>query len=295
MAKRDMREYITGYIFLLPVFVLVGLFVLYPVLRTILLSFYEWPGFGKQKFVGLDNYVRLFAEDRYFWATMRHTVFFAGFTTAGTVSLGFLMALLVDLRFPMWKVYRFVFFLPVTFSAVAVGLIMARIVGPSGLFNSMAVQLGLDAFQADWLGRELALTTICLIIIWQFSGFTMIFFLAGLKNIPVELYDAALVDGASTFRRIVSITVPLLKHVFAVVLLVQLIFSFKAFAIFWIMTEGGPAGATEVLGTFVYRSGFGRGLLGYASSGAVVIIVIAVACSLVYATVLGYGPQNRRG
>ncbi len=290
--RRNLQEYFSGYFYLLPILIIVGTFILYPAVKSLILSFVEWPGYGEMKFVGLKNYVEMFTDDRYFWAAFRHTFYFAFLATAGTVIFGFIMALLVDLKFPLWKAYRFVFFLPVTFSAVAVALIMTRIVGPNGLINNTVKMLGLHFLEANWLGQKLALTTISIIVIWQFSGFTMIFFLAGLKNIPEELYDAATVDGATIMRRIVSITIPLLKNVFAVVLLVQLLFSFKAFAIFWIMTEGGPAGATEVLGTFIYKNAFSKTLMGYASAASVVVILIAVAFSLLYASILGYGKQK---
>lgn len=292
--RRGLPEHISGYLYLLPVILLVGVFVLYPAIQSVILSFVEWPGYGDYEFVGFDNYIRMFAEDRYFWAAMQQTLYFALVATGGTVIIGFVMALLVDIEFPMWKAFRFVFFLPVTFSAVAVGLIMSRVFGPNGLVNAALEAVNLSVLKINWLGREMALTTISLILVWQYSGFTMIFFLAGLKNIPTELYDAATVDGASLLRRVFSITIPLLKNVFAVVLLVQLIFSFKAFALFWIMTQGGPAGATEVLGTFIYRGAFARGLIGYSSASAVVVILISMAFSVVYATILGYGPQAKK-
>lgn len=288
MKKRNIIEYCTGYLYLLPILIMVGTFILFPSIRSITLSFFKWPGYGEMEFVGLQNYIKMFTADRYFYGAFIHTFLFTFIATAGTVIIGFLMALFIDLKFPLWKTYRFVFFLPVTFSAVAVALLMTRIVGPNGLISNVLSVVGLESLEVSWLGKELALITISFIIVWQFSGFTMIFFLAGLKNISVELYDAAIVDGASTIRRIISITIPLLKNVFAVVILVQLIFSFKAFAIFWVMTQGGPAGATEVLGTYIYRNAFNRGLMGYSSVAAVVVIVVAITFSLIYASVLGY-------
>jgi raffinose/stachyose/melibiose transport system permease protein len=160
---------------------------------------------------------------------------------------------------------------------------------PYGLLNTILGVLGLEQLQLVWLGnRNTAMLAIVFMTVWQFSGFPMIFFLAGMQNIDPELYESAEIDGASTMRRIFSITIPLLKHVFSIIFMLQLIFSFKVFDIVWITTQGGPAGATEVLGTHLYQDAFRKNAFGYASVISVIMFSVATILSIIYIRVSGY-------
>ena len=154
--------------------------------------------------------------------------------------------------------------------------------------------LHLVSLQRIWLADAGgAIAIVIMVSIWQYSSFPMLFFLAGMQNIDEELYEAAIIDGASTARRIFSITIPLLKNVFSILMILQLIFAFKVFDIIYVMTGGGPAGQTEVLGTLLYRSAFKLRDLGSASVIAVIMLVLALVFSIIYIKISGYGKTIR--
>ena len=241
------------------------------------------------KFSGLSNFVEMFTEDRYFYTALKNTFVFATVATAGTVSIGFLLAVAIDLRVHLWKLYTVVFFLPYALSIAAVSMLWLKIFEPYGLINNVLMRLDLGRFAAPWFENpNTGLAIMLLVSIWQYSSFPMIFFLAGMQSIDQGIYESSKIDGASTVRQIVSITIPLLRNVFSILVVMQLIFSFRVFEIVWIMTAGGPSGGTEVLGTLLYRYSFRFLKFGYASVLAMIAISVAVILSLVYRKVSGY-------
>ena len=287
--KKDILEYLTGYAFVLPVLIFILFFIAYPIIESLALSFFKWKGIGDWNFVGIKNYIKMFTEDRFFYTSIKNSILFSIGTTFGTILIGFILAVLIDLKIHFWKLYRFIFFLPISLSVAVVALLWSRIFDPYGLVNSLLGVLHLEELQRIWLGdTRLAMGVIIFVTVWQYSGFPMIFFLAGMQNIDEQLYEAAKIDGASTIRRIVSITLPALKNVFSVIIMIQLIFSFKVFDIVWIMTMGGPAGATDVLGTRLYSEAFRSGQFGYASVIAVIMFSIALIFSIIYVRISGY-------
>ena len=241
------------------------------------------------KFSGLSNFVEVFTEDRYFHTALRNTFVFSAVATVGTVTIGFLLAAAIDSRVLLWKLYTIVFFLPYALSIAAVSMLWLKIFEPSGLLNHVLIHLGLERFAVPWFDNpNTGLGIMLLVSIWQYSSFPMIFFLAGMQSIDQEIYESAKLDGASTVRQIVSITIPLLKNVFSILVVMQLIFSFRVFEIVWIMTAGGPSGGTEVLGTLLYRYSFRFLKFGYASVLSLIALTVAVALSFVYRRVSGY-------
>lgn len=293
--KSDYREYVAFYAFMLPAIAFIALFILYPMIQSLVLPFFRWKGYGQMTFIGLRNYETMFTRDEYFWTALRNSLWFALSGTVGTVCIGFVLAALIDFRIRFWAAYRMLFFLTVSISVVVTGLLWVKILDPFGLLNALLEGLGLEHLKRVWLGdAATAMPAIILTAIWQYSGFTMIFFLAGMQAIDGELYESALIDGASRVRTVFSITIPLLKHVFTVVVMLQLIFSFKVFDQVWVMTQGGPAGATEVLGTHLYKDAFRLVRFGYGSVIASIMFVIALVFSLVYVRISGYtGPMAR--
>ena len=253
------------------------------------MPFFRWDGITEMKFSGLSNFVEMFTEDRYFYTALRNTFVFSAVATVGTVTIGFLLAAAIDSRVLLWKLYTIVFFLPYALSIAAVSMLWLKIFEPSGLLNHVLTHLGLDRFAVPWFDNpNTGLGIMLLVSIWQYSSFPMIFFLAGMQSIDQEIYESAKLDGASTVRQIVSITIPLLKNVFSILVVMQLIFSFRVFEIVWIMTAGGPSGGTEVLGTLLYRYSFRFLKFGYASVLSLIAVTVAVALSFVYRRVSGY-------
>jgi ABC-type sugar transport system permease subunit len=289
IGRRDYREYVTFYVFMLPALVFIALFILYPMIQSLVLPFFRWKGYGELTFIGLRNYENMFTRDEFFWTALKNSLLFALFGTVGTVCIGFILAVLIDFKIRFWATYRLLFFVTVSISVVVTGLLWVKILDPFGLLNALLGAVGLEHLQRVWLGDVgTAMPAIIITAVWQYSGFTMIFFLAGMQAIDGELYESALIDGASRIRTVFSITIPLLRHVFAVVVMLQLIFSFKVFDQVWVMTQGGPAGATEVLGTHLYKDAFRLIRFGYASVIASIMFVIALLLSLIYIKVSGY-------
>lgn len=287
-SRRLVESYV-GWALVLPALLFIAVFLLYPVIRSLIMPFFRWDGITDMKFSGLSNFVEMFTEDRYFYTALRNTFVFSAVATVGTVTIGFLLAAAIDSRVLLWKLYTIVFFLPYALSIAAVSMLWLKIFEPSGLLNHVLNHLGLDRFAVPWFDNpNTGLGIMLLVSIWQYSSFPMIFFLAGMQSIDQEIYESAKLDGASTVRQIVSITIPLLKNVFSILVVMQLIFSFRVFEIVWIMTAGGPSGGTEVLGTLLYRYSFRFLKFGYASVLSLIAVTVAVALSFVYRRVSGY-------
>ena len=289
IAKRDYGEYATFYVFMLPAVLFIALFILYPMIQSLILPFFRWKGYGELTFVGLKNYQTMFGKDEFFWTALTNSLLFSVLATVGTVSIGFVLAVLIDFKIRFWAAYRFLFFLTVSISVVVTGLLWVKVLDPFGLLNALLGALGLEHLQRVWLGDvRTAMPAIIATAVWQYSGFTMIFLLAGMQSIDAELYESATIDGASRLRTVFSITIPLLRHVFSVIVMLQLIFSFKVFDQVWVMTQGGPSGATEVLGTHLYKDAFRLVRFGYGSVIASIMFFVAVVFSLIYIRVSGY-------
>ncbi len=289
ISKKNLSEYITGYSFILPGIIFVLTFIAFPIIASLLLSFFKWPGYGDFNFIGFKNYIKTFTADRFFYDALKNSIIFSISTTLGTVVIGFILAVIIDLKVKFWKIYRFIYFLPFVIAVVPLAFFWTRVFDPNGLANYVLGALHLEALQRTWLGETgVAMFIVILVTVWQYSGFPMIFFLAGMQNIDEEIYEAAKIDGASTFRSILVITIPLLRYVFSIIIMLQLIFSFKVFDIIWVMTRGGPAHSTEVLGTMLYQEAFGQMKFGYASVVSVVMFLVSLILAFIYVRVSGY-------
>lgn len=277
-----LRRARVAYLFVAPAYLLMLAFMAYPLVESLLLSFYEWNGIGPRVFVGLDNF-RFLVEDTIFLRALKNNLIFSALTTAGTVVLGFLLAVAVERRVLGWSVFKIVYFLPVMMSGTVVGLLWGRLYDPTyGPINSLLHSLGWEN-PPVWLGDpNVALYAIILVTIWQYAGFPMVMFLAGMESIPPEIHDAATLDGVNAWQRMTQIILPLVKHVVSVMVLLQLIFSFKVFDIIWAMTSGGPGDATTVLGIHLYRESFTYTHFGYGAVIAVVMFAIIFAMFTVY-------------
>ncbi|UCB46400.1 MAG: sugar ABC transporter permease [Spirochaetota bacterium] len=287
--RQKIRKRITAILFVLPALLFLVMFVAYPVFQSIALSLFKWDGAGSWEFNGLENYRKMFTTDRYFWTALKNTILFTVLMTCGEMFLGFIYSVLVDLGVRGWKIFRFIFFLPVTLSQVAISLLFVKIFQEDGLVNAMLGFLNLEGLQHIWLG-EIKYAMWCLIITswWIYGGWHMVFFLAGMQSINPEIYEQAKIDGASTLRRVFVITVPLLKNVWFVLIALSFILGFKMFTLVYIMTTEGPSFATVVLGTRIYRYAFWVHKYGYASTWAVVMVVASLIFAILYVKFTGY-------
>lgn len=241
------------------------LFTVGPILASLGLTLFEWDLLTPPRFVGLQNFVDL-SRDREFWAALRHTlVFIAGYVPSVTV-LALLVALALNTKLRGLLTLRTAFFLPVVSSWVAVALLWSWLFNPRfGLLNYLLGLLGITG--PNWLfDPAWAMPAIVLTSVWKDLGFVMVLFLAGLQAIPLDYYEAAALDGASPFQQLWRITIPLLAPTTFFVTVISLINSFQVFDQVWIMTGGGPAGATSVLVEQVVKHAFSYGRMGYAAA-----------------------------
>src|SRR5258708_8998633 len=260
----QIRRHYVAYLFLAPAFILMIVFLAYPLLESLILSLYQWNGLGAKTWVGLENFRQLLTQDNVFFLSLKNNVLFSIFTTLGTVVIGFLLALAIERRVHGWRIFKITYFLPVMMSSTVVGLLWGRLLDPTfGPINSLLKFFGWSQ-PPNWLGDpNLALVPIILVSIWQYAGFPMIIFLAAIENIPTEIHDAATLDGVTWWQRTVNIILPLVMNVLAVIVMLQLIFSFKGFDIVCAMTTACPPIASSVLGVYLYRIAFEYTKFGY--------------------------------
>ncbi len=288
-------ENLVGWLMLAPGLILVTIFMIYPSFQSIALSFFKWNGFTAWRFNGVENYIEMFTRDRFFYQSFINTVIFQLGATFGTVFVGFVLAAIIDLKVKLWRSYRIIFFLPYVLAQFAVATLWGTIFSPTGLANEILARIGLESLQVAWFGIPwVAKVVMIFVAIWQYSSFPMIFFLAGMQNIDEEIYEAAEIDGATKLQRITRITIPLLKNVGSIIIILQLILSFKVFTYVFIMTEGKPANQTHVLGTLLFRYAFEFQQFGYSSVLSILMIIMALIFGYVYLKTSGYSEIIRK-
>lgn len=264
----------------------VGLFLGFaalPVLIVIATSFSSWTGFdiADATWLGGGNYSDL-VGDEIFWRAFRNTIVFAAATTLLLNVAGFLLALLVNTKVRGSGFLKAVVFLPVLMSPVIVGLMWSNLLGGAGGgVNAALMNLGITETPIFFLGDPTwALWAIILATVWQFAGYDMLLYYAGLQAVPKSLIEAATLDGAR-FRQVQRFVVlPALLPVISVVVLLNVIGGLRIFDVVYVMTRGGPNRATEVLATYMYEQGFGLNRMGTASALAVIIVALAVVAAI---------------
>lgn len=258
--------------FLVPAAIPYAFIVLIPSVQGVVYSFTDWNGlFPDWNWVGLDNYFMLFNDDQAVRA-VRNTLLLALIVTVFENVIGLALALAINAKLKSRNLLRVVFFMPVVILSVVVAFVWQFIFTPSGPINEVLRGIGLESLAQNWLGDpKLALGSISVIMIWQFSGYAMVIYLAGLQSVPAEQLEAASLDGAGPVARFWYVVRPLLAPALTVNVLLALIRGLMSFDQIWVTTQGGPARSTETLSTLVYRNAFQFGELGYSAALAVVL------------------------
>ncbi len=275
------RNTLVGLSFILPNFIGFLIFVLIPVIFSLVLSFMKWDGFTQMTFVGFRNFVTIF-KDKYFlqaiWRTVVYSVFVVGITTF--VSLG--LAVLLNKKIIMKGIFRSSIYFPYVASVVAVGAVWQMMfMKDFGPINSFLRIIGIQD-PPGWLAStQWALPAVVIVTIWRYMGYYMIVYLAALQDIPVELREASSIDGANGFQHFWRITLPMLAPSTFFVVLMLTINSFKTFDLIYVLTEGGPGQATTIISQYIYTKGFINEKYGIASAAAMVLLVIITAITLV--------------
>jgi len=282
MTKARRREATWGYTLTLPWVLGFVIFTAGPMLASIYFSVTEYSGLLPPLYIGGGNYIEAFAQDRLFWPSLRRTAYYSFVMVPVSLAASLLVAVLLNQPLKLKEIFRTLFFLPSLTPAVAAALLWAWIFQPQvGPINYALSRIGIKG--PGWFqSPRWAIPGLMIISLWtSIGGSRMIIFLAGLQEIPQELYDAASIDGAGRWRKFRNITLPLISPTMFFNLITGIIGSFGVFAMAFITTEGGPARATWFYMLHLYYNAFRYFRMGYASSLAWIFFIIVMALTLV--------------
>jgi len=284
-SARLLQDRMTIILFLLPALVFFSIFLVYPVFKSVYYSLFSWKGFGPAvDFIGLDNFKRILT-DRIFLKAVKNGLLVVVLSLTIQLPLSLALALMVGSNLRGRAFFRTIFFMPYVLSEVITGIMWLILFNPDskrGFINAMLTLIpGLKA--QPWLGdTRTVLLAIFVVLTWKYFGFHMLLYMAGLQNIPLEIEEAALIDGVSKRQMITYIKIPLIGSTIRTSVYLSVLGSLQVFALVWIMTKGGPVNASEVMSTYMYRFSFVRFELGYGSAVAIVMLLISLVFSLVY-------------
>jgi len=269
-----------GYLFFLPFGALFVIFKIYPFIKSMKMGFYKWDIFGTPKFIGFENFTRMFRTER-FWTSLWHTLYFTILTVPPLVILGFLIALLLNSKIKFRGFFRAAFYVPYILSISVVCLTWKLMLNSNfGILNKIIGFFGFEGL--NWLNDpKTAMIAIALTTIWWTIGFNIIVYLSAIQQIPSSYYEAATLDGANAWKRLFHITIPLLKSTHVLVIVLQVIYSLQIFGQVYIMTAGGPGGKTRTIVQYIYENGFKYFKMGYAQAVATIFFLLMIGISII--------------
>ena len=284
-SPRRTRDYVTVALFLLPAVILFVLFLIYPIFRSVYYSLFNWNGLGPAtKFIGLNNFKQILT-DQVFMKAIENCLIIVVFSLATQLPLALLLAIMVGRDLPGRVFFRSVFFMPYVISEVITAIIWISMFSPdpeNGFINALLILIpGVHA--QNFLGNiNQVMLCVFLVLTWKYFGLHMLLYMAGLQNIPREIEEAAMIDGANRWQSIRHVTVPLLGSTIRTTTLLSVLGSLTQFNLVWIMTRGGPVNSSEMMATYMYRYAFLRTQLGYGSAVALVMLVFCLIFSVAY-------------
>ena len=289
-VKRLLKQNFSTYLMVLPCVVLLIVFVIYPLCWVLRYVFFTYDGLRPEKYIGFGNFVRLFTRDHDYWKSVYNTFVYAAGKLIITVPLSFLLAVLLNSGIRMKNLFRAIIFMPTIISTAVMSLVFYFMFNSyNGIVNQVLLRTSIISSPINWFGMDLAMVTAIIVAIWGAVGNYMIYFLAGLQTIPEEMYEVAKIDGANRMQILFFIVIPLMGPVMQMVLMLSIIVALKGFQSIMVLTGGGPAGATDVMYLYVYRSFFpsqGEVLFapqyGYGSAVAVVTAAITGFITMLY-------------
>lgn len=275
--RRRWLRTLPNYLYLVPAFALVGGVIYYSVGYTFWLSLLEWDGISPVvRFVGLDNYTQA-VQDPVVWKTLRHSLVFSVVILV-QMALGLVAAVLLHSRIRGRTVYKVIIFLPTILATAVMAPVFRQIFAAEGQLNAVLGAVGLDGLQQSWLGNpDLALYTLMIINVWQWTGLSFILYYAGLTQIDSEIYEAARLDGAGNVRVLTHIIVPMMRGTHATLLILGVMGVLKTFDLVFLITSGGPANSTEFLSTYIYETTITRFHAGYGAALSVILLGLSLA------------------
>lgn len=279
ISRDRLEEMLTGYLFVLPDVLGLLVFVIGPMFFALYISLNHWSGFTTPQFVGLQNYVQM-AQDGRFWDSLRRTVIFTVGLVPTVYVFSLALALLLNRNPRASTFFRTMYFMPVAMSLVVAAIVWRFMFEPTyGFLNYILSWFGIDGLQ--WLGsRDTAMISVLIVTVWKSAGYFMIILLAGIQDIPIDYIEAASIDGAngwSIFRRII---LPLLRPTSLFVIVVLIINSLQAFDQIYVLTRGGPAYATDTLLMYVYEEAFRFWDFGYSAAMSFVLFILILLITI---------------
>jgi ABC-type sugar transport system permease subunit len=277
------RESRSGYFFTLPALLVVFSLIIYPLGYAIFISTQRTNLISEWEFVGARYYLQLLTDPE-FLNSLRISLVFAFFVVVGNFVVGLLLAVILNQKIKFATFFKIILMLPWLLPEVVVALIWKWLFNPTyGLINYILNSIGIIDSDVSWFDSSAsALAGVIFVAVWKGYPIVMIMMLAGMKNIPQERYEAAAVDGASRLQQFRHITLPGLRPIFLVTLILETAWWFKHFTIIWLMTSGGPAGATKVVSIDIYQQAFANFNFGLAAAESVIILSILLAASYIY-------------
>ena len=271
-------------IFLFPAIALIIIYMVYPIIDTFLTSQYQWNGISSDKVaIGLENW-RTLVQDEKFWSSFAHNVIVMIFSILLQIPIGMLLATFLDAGGRKLNIFKIIWFLPYLMSSVAIAFLFTYILATNGgLFSTIATMLSGKRTTVDLLGKSpQALYAVIGVMAWQFTPFYMVYFIAGYSNIPTSLYEAAVIDGANRRQYLFKVAIPMLGPIFKTACTMSMIGSLKYFDMIWNMTQGGPAGGTELMATYMYKLSFQQWKMGYGSAVAAGMFILITVIALLF-------------
>lgn len=281
---KAIKDNVLAWCFLLPFGILYSVYTIWPVIQGVYVSFHKWNLMGKQSFVGLANYQKMFI-DKQFWTTLGNTTMFSVILVPIIVVLSLVLALLANRRTRMKRGLRIIYYLPSVLSVAVISQVIKNMFNPDlGFINQFLQTVGiigpLDRIQ--WMTDGiLPWITIIIATTWWTIGFPMLLYIAALQDISEDIYEAAEIDGASGARTLFSITLPMIKNTIYMVLMLQVIANFKIFGQVQLMTNGGPGMYTKTLIQYIWESAFRKNDMGYGAAMSYVLFIILVVLTLI--------------
>ena len=279
---RKKRVRIVATVFLIPTFLLIAVYFIYPIIDTFIISTYKWNGISSDRtFIGLQNWNTLI-HDKNFWSAFGRNVIIMVFSIVLQIPIGLFLATFLEAGGKRYGAFKVLWFLPYLMSSVAIAFLFTYALATNGgIFSSLASLITGKRVTVDLLGRSPhALFTVIGVMAWQFTPFYMVYFIAGYSNIDSTIYEAAVIDGATRWQYTKYIAIPLLGPIFKTACTMSLIGSLKYFGLIWNMTQGGPVNSTELMATYMYKLSFQQFNMGYGSCVAagmfILITVIAI-------------------
>ena len=271
-----------------PSLILYGLFLLYPIIFSIVLTFFKWTGYTREPFadfVGFTNFIKL-VNDPLFWKSLQNNIILVFVVVVVMVAISLFLALVIFFgKFKFDSLIRAMIFFPGVVSQIVIGLVFRRILAQDGFINIILEGIGLGKYVQGWLANEdLVMWIVSLVVVWQWVGYIMIIFYAALQNVDQNLLEAAFIDGASLQRTIFRIVIPLIKPAIYLAMILNFIGGFRVYAIIWILTRGGPVHASEVLTTYMYYQSFshwGPSDMSYGATIAVALTIIIITFAVI--------------